>query len=402
MSKKIPGRDERQSHLFGVQPKGPAKRMPEPTVVSGTGRFPDFIYHGGPVIKTPQVYILFVGDWSSAANQTRASRLSQFVSDFLNSSYMNILSQYGCGTTGNVANSVFVPAPDNSLSGTDIHSILQTAINNNRVAEPANPSYAYMLYLDDNIAVNDTADGIEMCESTNDNAFGFHLFFRTTAGNVCPFAVVPGLNNLCLTDSCPGNDAGCSLHLAETQEQRQTQVTSHELSEMFSDAQLNAWFSPTADENGDICNGQSGTISVGSNIWTVQLMYSKWDDMNTNGSTTCIAPPANPLPSLFLPSISSPVVSWAPNRLDIFGLGTVPTNSMYHKAWANGWFPSQTDWEPLGGVFNSPPAAVSWGPNRLDIFGLGTDNSMYHKYWANGWGPSQTDWEALGGGFNRL
>jgi hypothetical protein len=67
---------------------------------------------------------------------------------------------------------------------------------------------------------------------------------------------------------------------------------------MFSDAQLNACFSPTADENGDICNGRSGTISVGSNIWMVQLMYSKWDDMNTNGSSTCIPPPANPLPSL--------------------------------------------------------------------------------------------------------
>ena len=244
--------------------------------------------------------VLFVGDWSTAGNQTRASRLSQFVSDFLNSSYMNILSQYGCGTTGNVLNSVFVPAPNNNLSSTDIHSILQTAINNNQVTEPTNPSNAYILYLDDNTAVNDTTDGIEMCESTNDNAFGFHTFFTTTAGHVCPFGVVPGLNNLCLTDSCPGNDTGCSLHLAQTQEQRQTQVTSHELSEMFSDPQCTGWCgqNPCGDENGDICNANSGTISVGSNIWTVQLMYSKWDDMKTNGSTTCIAPPANPLPSL--------------------------------------------------------------------------------------------------------
>jgi hypothetical protein len=89
-------------------------------------RFPDFIYHGGPVINTPQVYILFVGDWSSAANKTQALRLSQFVSDFLNSSYMNILSQYGCGRTGKVRDSVFVPTPNNNLSGIDIHSILQT------------------------------------------------------------------------------------------------------------------------------------------------------------------------------------------------------------------------------------------------------------------------------------
>jgi len=38
-------------------------------------------------------------------------------------------------------------------------------------------------------------------------------------------------------------------------------------------------------------------------------------------------------------------------------------------------------WEPLGGVFSSPPAVVSWGPNRLDIFGLGTDRQMRHKVW---------------------
>src|SRR5450756_3257355 len=91
--------------------------------------------------------------------------------------------------------------------------------------------------------------------------------------------------------------------------------------------------------------------------------------------------------------------SWAVNRLDIFGLGT--NNSMFHKAWANAWFPSQAGWEALGGVFNSAPAVVSWGPNRLDIFGLGTDNQMYHKAWTGtAWYPSPTAWEPLGGVFD--
>jgi Repeat of unknown function (DUF346) len=92
-----------------------------------------------------------------------------------------------------------------------------------------------------------------------------------------------------------------------------------------------------------------------------------------------------------------PVVSWAPNRLDIFGLGV--DNDMFHKWWdGTNWGPSRTDWERLGGTFNSPPAAVSWGPNRLDIFGLGVDNTMFHKWWdGTNWGPSRTDWEWLGG-----
>ncbi len=46
-------------------------------------------------------------------------------------------------------------------------------------------------------------------------------------------------------------------------------------------------------------------------------------------------------------------------------------------------------------------AAVAWGANRLDIFALGTDNSMYHKAWdGSAWQPSMTNWEALGGTFN--
>jgi hypothetical protein len=77
---------------------------------------------------------------------------------------------------------------------------------------------------------------------------------------------------------------------------------------------------------------------------------------------------------------------------------------MFHKWWdGSSWGPSQTDWEWLGGTFNSPPAVVSWAPNRLDIFGLGVNNEMLHK-WRDGssWGPSQTGWETLGGIFNRL
>ena len=52
----------------------------------------------GPVVGNPQVCVIFVGDWSSAANQSRQSSLTTFVGDFLNSSYMNVLAQYGCGS----------------------------------------------------------------------------------------------------------------------------------------------------------------------------------------------------------------------------------------------------------------------------------------------------------------
>jgi hypothetical protein len=293
-----------RSILHGVAPQLRKRKLP-PTppdlaAASGTGSFGDFLYRGGPIINTPQVYALFVGDWTSAANQARANRLSQFVVDLMNSRYMNILSQYGCGTTGTLVNRVFVATPDNDLNQAEIEGIVQAAINANSVPEPVNPANNYVLFLDDATGVN--RGDIVMCEATSDNAFGFHDFFTTTAGNACAYAVIPGLIDSCLTNSCP-SDSSCSLHLGQTQEQRQTQVTSHELAEMWSDPQLNAWTSPTVGENGDICNGQAGTITVGPNTWTVQLMYSKWHDMNTSGGTTCIAETPNPLPSL-LPACS--------------------------------------------------------------------------------------------------
>jgi hypothetical protein len=277
-----------------VAPPGPA-----PTA----GAFPGFSYHGGPVVKFPQLYASFWGSsWlAGAANLQRAARLGQFLTDLVASKYMNTLSQYGAGSgagTGCFMRSNFVSNVPSSLTGTDLRNTLQSCIDAGALPEP-NGNTCIVIYLADELAVNDPTDGIEMCEPTNDNAFGFHTFFATTAGNPCYFAVIPGLTNACLTDSCPGNDTGCSLHLAEAQEQRQTQVTSHEFSEMITDPELNAWWDANSGaEVGDICNGESATITVGPNTWTVQREYSKTDDQSTNGATFCVVEEPNPLPKL--------------------------------------------------------------------------------------------------------
>lgn len=303
-----------QFPLKGVQPHQPGAKAAQLAAVSGTGMFPNFISHGGPVITTPNVYILFFGDWSSAVNQERATRLGQFITDLLKSPYMNILSQYGCGTSGTVRNSVFIPSSENNLSASDVHNILQTAINNKQIPEPNDPSNVYILYLDDATAVNDRSDPndpVVMCEPGNDNAFGYHDSFTTNAGNECPFAVVPGLTDSCLMNTCTeekGGDTRCTIHLSQTREQRQTSVTSHEMAEMLSDPQVSknpAWTDlsdpdprSAVGENGDICAGLVGTIRVGPNTWTVQQMYSRWHDINTNGTTVCIVDPPNPIPKL--------------------------------------------------------------------------------------------------------
>jgi hypothetical protein len=83
------------------------------------------------------------------------------------------------------------------------------------------------------------------------------------------------------------------------------------------------------------------------------------------------------------------VVAWAPNRLDVFALGT--DSALYHRWW-NG--STWGGWESLGGTLASPPEVVSWGTNRLDVFALGTDHALWHRWWnGSAWGG----WESLGG-----
>ena len=262
-----------------------------------------FNYHGGPVVVCPLVYMAFWGSaWtSSAAQLARANRLTQFNKDMIASKYMNVLSQYGSGFgagSGGVIRSTYVSSVPNNLTSANITNTLQACINSGALPEPSKPSnQCVMIFLADGMSVS--AGAIQMCQANSGNAFGFHSFFTTAKGNKCYYAVIPALNNACLQASC-GSDAGCSLHLAQTQEQRQTQVASHEFCEMITDPELNAWFDDAIphSENSDIVNGQSATITVSGRTWTVQRQYSKADDIASNGANFSVVETPNPLPKL--------------------------------------------------------------------------------------------------------
>ncbi len=288
--------------------RGAAEAPSELQIMTPTaGLHTNFTYHGGPVVGCAQVYATFWGDqWLTDPGSTqRAGRLAQYMKDLLASNYMNILSQYGCGNgaggAGIFVRSGFVTGVPSDLDETSIHTTLQNCINGGAIPEPndngikrATP--VVMIFLADNLTVDSANLGAVMCEPQGDTAFGYHYFFQTAGGNHLYYAVIPGLTDACLQRSC-SSDASCSLHLSETQEQRQTQVASHEYAELVSDPELSAWYEPGA-ENGDICNGESATITVGTNTWTVQRMFSRYDDIQTNGASSCIVDPANPIPEL--------------------------------------------------------------------------------------------------------
>jgi hypothetical protein len=260
-----------------------------------------FGYQGGPIIAQPQVYATFWGAaWANADHAQRRADLVQFIQDLLASDYMNILSQYGvgqgAGQGGTWMGDSGLATVQGQLSDSDIHANVQSLINAGTLPEPASPSnIALMIFLDESVDVNDAGLGVTMCAPQGDTAFGYHYFFTTAAGNQFYYAVVPALTDACLQESCQ-DDNSCSLHLAATQEQRQTQVASHEFSEMVTDPEITAWRDPNnGNENGDICNGKNGTITVGGRSWTVQRMYSLVDD--SSGGQACILGAPNPIPS---------------------------------------------------------------------------------------------------------
>ena len=295
--------DKREGSRSNRGVKGEQVKFKLPSDVTAAGAagadpHPRFLYHRGAVVLDPRLFAVYVGDWASPANRARATRLNQYLTDLVASSYMNILSQYGCGTAGSFIGSAFVGNTDHNLSETDIHRIIQTAITSATIPEPTNHNNAYILFLDDATGVRDHGLKIVMCEAHSDNAFGYHNTFTTKANNPCNYAIIPGLSDTCLNETCHGSQT-CSLHTAQAQEQRQTQVASHEFAEMISNPKGDAWFDDShGDENGDLCNGLPGTITVAGRTWTVQRMYSKADDLSSHGNNICVLPPAHPIAPL--------------------------------------------------------------------------------------------------------
>jgi hypothetical protein len=285
------------------------RRPPLAAAQAGQPAYPGFVYNGGPVISRPVVYTSFWGAlWSDAAHQTAAQRLSQFIEDLLNSTFMNILSQYGVGTgagSGSFGAASFVVNAPNPLTDADIQNLIQANINSGVIPEPApnNTSDLLIIYLDENTEVNDTNLGVVMCEPSGDTAFGYHSSFTTAAGNPFYYGVIPALDDACIQNSC-GGSPGCTLQLSKTQEQRRTQVTSHEFAEAVTDPNPpSGWYDqsdPNSGECGDICNGESDTIpaSGSSNLWTVQKIYSKYDDQQSGGTTYCLGQVTSPEPLL--------------------------------------------------------------------------------------------------------
>jgi hypothetical protein len=83
----------------------------------------------------------------------------------------------------------------------------------------------------------------------------------------------------------------------------------------------------------------------------------------------------------------------APGGLVVFARGT--DNAMWHT-WQNQINGDWSPWSSLGGAFTSGPAAALYQDGRLNVFGRGTDNAIWTK-WQTTPNGDWSDWESLGG-----
>jgi hypothetical protein len=269
-------------------------------------------YFGGPVITNVHVVEVLYGSGSflPQVSSTAAPSIASFFSDLLgtNSGYINLLTQYSTpasgGTGQTIGNGTFdglfqiVPSSANSgspIDDTQIQAELLAQVSAGHLPAPVldvagNVNTLYMIYFPPGITI--TQGGSQSCVGG-----GFCAYHGTTSNTLNSKNLLYGV----LPDMQAGSgcDVGCG---SSTIFGNYTSVTSHELSEAITDADVGiattfaaplAWMDMNNGEIGDICNAQQGSYTANGTAYTIQLEFS-------NAANNCVLPPPPSNPNFTL------------------------------------------------------------------------------------------------------
>jgi len=225
-------------------------------------------YYGGNVISNVKVNVVF---WTAAVDGTTQANIGGFYSAVTNSSYMDWLSEFNTGTQSigrgslNSVTTINPGNPNSALNDSDIQAELDAQIGAGALP-PNDGNSIYMTYF---------PPGYTITQGTSQSCVGggfcaYHGTYNGVSAGELFYGVMP--------DEGPGSgcDTGCGN---DTQFNNLTSVSSHELIEAVTDAEVGlatsfgpplAWYDPTYGEIGDICNAQHGTAAG----YVVQLEFS--------------------------------------------------------------------------------------------------------------------------------
>lgn len=230
-----------------------------PVKVSG-----DFRWYGGAGSILPNVEIttIFLGsNWSK--NTNLITSVNQFFTDITTrTTYITNLSEYSAdGLTigaGKLVKTITIPDHlTSSLSDYYLQNRIKSLINARTLPTP-NVNSLYFVFIDPSATVF-MADGSQ----SSVDFLGYHGFLNTTPTS--NYAIIP----------FPSDSDVSEMGLSTTID-AMTVISSHELGESITDSGASiGWYDMNNGEIGDICEGYYKTITVGSNTWAVQYLYSQ-------------------------------------------------------------------------------------------------------------------------------
>jgi hypothetical protein len=246
-------------------------------------------YYGGRVISNVQVVqVLYgAGTYTPEVQSTASPSIATFYRGVTNSTYYDWLNEYNTplvgGTNQTIGRGSFLkqvqitPSPANSgsiVDDTQIQAELAAQVAAGNLPAPTldaagNVNTYYAIYFPANVTITmgGSSSGVQFC--------AYH-------GTIAANGPTPELYYGVLPDFTTGGMRfGCG---GGTRFQNETSVSSHELVEATTDAEVGiastyapplAWYDTTNGEIGDICNGQQGTVVGGDGVtYTVQLEFS--------------------------------------------------------------------------------------------------------------------------------
>jgi hypothetical protein len=241
-----------QKSSFSLNPRRSAAGAP--TVGSLGSITPVITYHGGALIGTPTVYVIWYGNWNQA-NGTDTPAGQQIVRDFLQSvggsPYYNINTTYsvsGKTITGNVVwggETTDTGSKGTTLTDTAVRTVIANAITAKKLPNDANG--IYLLLSSSNIA-----ESSGFCS----RYCGWHTY-GSVSGTKIRYSFVGNaarcLNGCAAQTVSPNGNAGVDGMLS---------VIAHELEEATTDPDLNGWYDSAGAENGDKCAWTFGATQV--------------------------------------------------------------------------------------------------------------------------------------------
>jgi hypothetical protein len=377
---------------------------------------PSVAAHNALVIPHVAVNTIYYGaSWnqdSSTAQQT--AQLDAFFGDLTNSSYMDMLGEYGVGRGALERHATFLDGPDSgTVTDQDLRAMLASKLANGLLNAPAG-NRVFIIFTGPNVVVQ---HGGSSTAPSNSFFYGYHDAFSLPTGSTFYYAVMP----------YPGGVNAVNSSLSAFQQM--TGVASHELAEAVTDPDLHSgWFDSAGNEIGDLVNLHYGVL----HNYTVQYEWSNNAQAGVlwNENAHWVALGQGQVTQL----VAAPNTS---GGQDVFGIGM--NNDVYFQATGPAGGPyNGGGWTDLGGpagaiavgrdadgspalfALNKYTGSVSvystrtgaWtglggyaralavGSNsdgRLEVFVVGGNNQVYHQYQTAANSSFNGSWASLGG-----